>query len=86
MAPTSEQRSELVFIHDYSHTTNLWPRRSVVSPDKPLFVKDLPRLWAHTYDRVSTMPSLPPSLGLTPSPAVLACTGTVWRGRDPAAR
>lgn len=36
----------LLFVWDSSNSTNLWPRRSVVSDAKPLFLKELSRIWS----------------------------------------
>jgi hypothetical protein len=36
---------ELVFVWDQIHSTNLWPRRSVVAAAKPLFLKDLNKVY-----------------------------------------
>lgn len=48
-----EREKDLLFVNHSVHSTNLWPRHSVVSPDKPLFLKQLYRLWAEQFDRVA---------------------------------
>jgi len=35
----------VVFQWDQEHSTNLWPRTSVVSKEKPLFLKELGKVW-----------------------------------------
>jgi hypothetical protein len=45
------REQELLFVNHAAHSTSLWPRTSVVSPAKPLFLKQLSRLWAQ-FDRV----------------------------------
>jgi hypothetical protein len=39
-------RDRLLFIFDQEKSTSLWPRRSIVAAEKPLFLKELDRLWA----------------------------------------
>jgi hypothetical protein len=36
---------QLVFVWDQKHSTNLWPRHSVISSQKPLFLKDLNKVY-----------------------------------------
>ncbi len=66
---------ELLFVNHSAHSTNLWPRTSVVSPAKPLFLKELPKLWAQfdrvAYDAANTI-LLDNHLG--------AVRGLFWRG------
>eukprot|EP00516_Mucochytrium_quahogii_P002685 CAMPEP_0203750532 /NCGR_PEP_ID=MMETSP0098-20131031/4745_1 /ASSEMBLY_ACC=CAM_ASM_000208 /TAXON_ID=96639 /ORGANISM=" , Strain NY0313808BC1" /LENGTH=1044 /DNA_ID=CAMNT_0050639877 /DNA_START=403 /DNA_END=3534 /DNA_ORIENTATION=- len=38
-------RDSIVFQWDQEHSTDLWPRTSVVSKEKPLFLKDLANVW-----------------------------------------
>ena len=47
-----KHEKSLLFANHAAHSTNLWPRHSVVSSAKPLFVKNLPKLWAQ-FDRVA---------------------------------
>ena len=35
---------------DQRKSTSLWPRTSTVSPQKPLFLKEIDQLWASTFD------------------------------------
>lgn len=44
-------QKDLLFVNHSVHSTSLWPRHSVVSPNKPLFLKQLTRLWSQ-FDRV----------------------------------
>ncbi|GAB5031627.1 Hypothetical protein NocV09_00601800 [Nannochloropsis oceanica] len=46
------REKELVFVNWGMHSTNLWPRHSAVSKDKPLFLKELRRLWEGQLERV----------------------------------
>ena len=41
---------DLVMCWDQHHSTSLWPRTSTVSPQKPLFLKEIDRLWACAFD------------------------------------
>ena len=36
---------KLALVFSQEHSANLWPRHSVVSPGKPLFLKDLAKVW-----------------------------------------
>ena len=38
---------------DQRKSTSLWPRTSTVSPQKPLFLKEIDQLWASTFDAAS---------------------------------
>ena len=41
---------DLVLCWDQRKSTSLWPRTSTVSPQKPLFLKEIEALWASTFD------------------------------------
>jgi len=41
---------DLVMCWDQRKSTSLWPRTSTVSPQKPLFLKEIESLWAATFD------------------------------------
>lgn len=47
------REKDLLFSNYSAHSINLWPRHSAVSVDKPLFLKDLSRLWKQQLDRVA---------------------------------
>lgn len=47
-----------MLVNDFRHSTNKWPRHSVVAPAKPLFVKELARAWQQLrlpYDATNTV-------------------------------
>lgn len=47
-----------MFVNDQTHSLNKWPRHSVVSEAKPLFIKDLKALWRQlpiAYDEHNTI-------------------------------
>ena len=47
------REKELMFVNYQVHSTNLWPRHSAVSKEKPLFLKELKRMWEGQLERVA---------------------------------
>eukprot|EP01043_Picozoa_sp_COSAG02_P084759 COSAG02_NODE_22532_length_749_cov_1.178462_2_plen_140_part_01 len=45
MALRGDARHRLVFVWWQDHSTNLWPRHSAVSEQKPLFLKEITKIW-----------------------------------------
>jgi hypothetical protein len=47
----------LLFAWDQEHSTNLWPRHSCVAEGKPLFLKELAKVWHHNrrFDASNTI-------------------------------
>ena len=42
-----DAKNRLLFVWWQDHSTNLWPRHSAVSEKKPLFLKEIGKIWRH---------------------------------------
>eukprot|EP00628_Pelagophyceae_sp_CCMP2097_P007724 CAMPEP_0184108750 /NCGR_PEP_ID=MMETSP0974-20121125/16542_1 /TAXON_ID=483370 /ORGANISM="non described non described, Strain CCMP2097" /LENGTH=250 /DNA_ID=CAMNT_0026411785 /DNA_START=24 /DNA_END=773 /DNA_ORIENTATION=- len=40
---------QVAFVWDQTHSTSLWPRTSHVSTEKPLFLKEIAKVWEQTF-------------------------------------